>query len=190
MHAPPGRRERKKEATREALIQGAYQLFQERGFDAVTIDEIAEHADISRRTFFRYFPAKEAIVFPRQAERLLAFKAALARSTPDVLGVKRACMETAERFASARTEFLAQGRVIQTSTTLIAFEASLDVQWEDAIAAHLARATPAREARYLAGALMGLVRAVLRTWREAGCTEELTHLGDQAFDLLLPGAYS
>jgi len=185
MQATVGLRARKKEATREALIRGAYQLFEARGFDAVTIDEVAERADISRRTFFRYFPTKEAIVFPRQAERLVGFKTALAAATPDLVGVQRACMTLAARFGDARAEFLTQGRIIHTSHTLIAFEASLDVQWEDAIAAHLSQALPELQSRYLAGAMMGLVRAVLRSWREGGCTQDLTDMGAQAFDLLL-----
>jgi AcrR family transcriptional regulator len=185
MQATVGLRERKKEATREALIQGAYQLFEARGFDAVTIDQLAERADISRRTFFRYFPTKEAIVFPRQAERLVGFKAALAATSPDLTGVRGACMRTAAGFADARGEFLTQGRIIHTSHTLIAHEASLDVQWEDAIAAHLDQSLPELQSRYLAGAMMGLVRAVLRSWRERGCADDLSDLGAQAFDLLL-----
>jgi len=186
MQTTPGLRERKKEATREALIRAAYTLFQDRGFDAVTIDELADTALISRSTFFRYFPTKEAIVFPRQAQRLEVFKAALAQNRPDLEGVRQACLDTATGFMAAREEFLAQGRVIGTSTTLIAFEASLDVQWEDALAAHLGQALPERQAAYLAGATMGLVRAVLRSWRDQGCGEDLGELGHQAFELLLP----
>lgn len=58
-----GRRERKKAATRKAISDAATQLFLERGFDSVSIREIAEKADVSPTTVFAHFPQKEALVF-------------------------------------------------------------------------------------------------------------------------------
>ncbi len=63
-------RERKKLKTRQALIDAATTLFLDKGFDATTADEIAEAAEISRSTFFRYFKTKEAVVFPHKEERI------------------------------------------------------------------------------------------------------------------------
>jgi AcrR family transcriptional regulator len=50
--------------TRERLIDAAFALFDERGFDATTVDHIAERAGVGRTTFFRHFPTKEDVIFP------------------------------------------------------------------------------------------------------------------------------
>lgn len=57
-----GRRERKKRETRERILLAATDLFRRRGFEATTVEEIAEAADISRATLFNYFPHKAALV--------------------------------------------------------------------------------------------------------------------------------
>jgi AcrR family transcriptional regulator len=58
----PNRRERKKQETRHKIFSAAMSLFQERGFEATTIDMIAEHADVARGTVFLHFPSKDAIL--------------------------------------------------------------------------------------------------------------------------------
>ncbi|MEU3460727.1 TetR/AcrR family transcriptional regulator [Streptomyces sp. NPDC006733] len=65
----PGRRERKKAATRKALADAALHLFLERGYDHVGIREIADTADVSTATLFKHFPSKEALVFDMDADR-------------------------------------------------------------------------------------------------------------------------
>ena len=59
----PGRRERKKEETRRKIYEAALKLFADKGFQATTIDDIAAGADVSKGTFFNYFPRKEAVVW-------------------------------------------------------------------------------------------------------------------------------
>jgi AcrR family transcriptional regulator len=62
------RRTRKRMATRQAISDVATRLFMERGFDRVTIDEIAEAADVGRMTVFNHFPRKEDMFFDREQE--------------------------------------------------------------------------------------------------------------------------
>lgn len=72
-----GLRERKKEQTRRAIEDAAFRLFEERGYSATTVAEIAEAADIAPRTFFAYFPSKEAVVFADFEETFITLEARL-----------------------------------------------------------------------------------------------------------------
>jgi AcrR family transcriptional regulator len=65
----PSLRERHAERTRDAIVAAAYGLFAAKGYAETTIDEIAEKADIAPRTFFRYFPTKEAVLFDGADEK-------------------------------------------------------------------------------------------------------------------------
>ena len=70
------RRTRKRLATRQSISDTATRLFLERGFDSVTIDEIAAAADVGRMTVFNHFPRKEDMFFDREEEiQALAFDA-------------------------------------------------------------------------------------------------------------------
>jgi AcrR family transcriptional regulator len=95
-----GRRERKKAMTRASILQAAQELFLERGFDAVSVREIADQADVSPTTVFAHFPQKEALLFHEedaQRERLVA----AVRERPDGLSISEALK------AYYRSEFVA-----------------------------------------------------------------------------------
>ncbi|MFV0259436.1 MAG: TetR family transcriptional regulator [Acidimicrobiales bacterium] len=61
---PPGRRERKRRSTRAAIVEAAFDLFEAHGYNQTSIDDITERADVARRTFFRHFPGKDAVLLP------------------------------------------------------------------------------------------------------------------------------
>ena len=97
---PQGRRERKKQRTREALIDAAFGLFAAKGFDATTVEEIADAVDVSSRTFFRYFASKEDVALTFQDEQVRAIAAALAARPADE-PVMTAMRRTAVQIARA-----------------------------------------------------------------------------------------
>ncbi|MEV4255075.1 TetR family transcriptional regulator [Spirillospora sp. NPDC049652] len=80
---PPGRRERKKQATREALLDAAFRLFSEKGYEATTVEEIADAVDVSARTFFRYFASKEDVALTSQEAQFYAMLDAFAARPPE-----------------------------------------------------------------------------------------------------------
>lgn len=84
MTGTPGLRQRKKAKTRAAIQQHALRLFREHGYDATTVNQIAEAAEVSESTFFRYFPTKEDVVLWDNFDSIIvdAFRAQPTESTP------------------------------------------------------------------------------------------------------------
>src|SRR3954453_22595979 len=70
-----------KPAMRDALVAAAFQLFLERGYEQTTVDDIVAQAGVGRRSFFRYFPSKEDVVFPEHERCLAEMSAFLGTST-------------------------------------------------------------------------------------------------------------
>ncbi len=84
MSTPSDLRSRKRLATRQSISNAATRLFLERGFDQVTVDEIAAAADVGRMTVFNHFPRKEDMFFDRDEEARETVRDALRRRDPQV----------------------------------------------------------------------------------------------------------
>ena len=93
-----GLRERKKRQTREAIADAAMRLFFDRGFDEVTVADVARAADVSEKTVFNYFPAKEDLVLHGGDERRAAII--------DAIRTRPAGMSIVEPFRAATLEFV------------------------------------------------------------------------------------
>jgi AcrR family transcriptional regulator len=168
---PQGLRERKKRATRDAIAASARRLFAERGFDAVTVAEIAAAADVSEKTVFNHFATKEDLVFAGGEERLAQLQADIAQRPPgtSVLEVFRANSEAMLDTVAAgeSDDSLVVPRIVRDSPAL---QQRLAAGWErDAatLAAAIAEATgaddddivPAVVARTLAWTLVTIFQA-------------------------------
>ena len=168
---PQGLRERKKRATRDAIAATARRLFAKRGFDAVTVAEIAVAANVSEKTVFNHFATKEDLVFAGGDTRLAQLLAAIAQRPPgtSVLDVFRANSEAMlDTVAAGETDdSLVVPRIVRDSPAL---QERLTVAWErgaEAVAAAIAEATgagdddivPAVVARTLASTLITIFRA-------------------------------
>jgi AcrR family transcriptional regulator len=74
--AHAGLRQRKKDSSRRAIEDAAWELFAEQGYEETSINDIAERANVAPRTFFRYFPTKEAVMYPQFDELLQSVREA------------------------------------------------------------------------------------------------------------------
>jgi AcrR family transcriptional regulator len=88
MSIPSDRRSRKRLATRQSISNAATLLFFERGFDHVTVDEIADAADVGRMTVFNHFPRKEDMFFDRDEEGREILREALRQCDPRVAPIE------------------------------------------------------------------------------------------------------
>jgi AcrR family transcriptional regulator len=170
MSEPPARpvslRERKKARTRAAIRQHALRLIREQGYYATTIEQIADAAEVSPATFFRYFPTKEDVVLqddfdvislgalenlPRELGPIAAFRAAaaetLAAMGADDLGRFRETIELTAAIPEIRARAIDE------------FVRTIN-QIADAIALRTGRRADDFEVRTIAGAIIGVIMSV------------------------------
>ena len=186
MSTPSDRRSRKRLATRQGISNAATRLFVERGFDRVTVDEIAAAADVGRMTVFNHFPRKEDMFFDRDEEGREILRDALRRRDPRV-GPIEAYRLLAHRLAIEDSPFVrftagSQGFIetIEGSETLKARARAIRDELAQVVAAALSECVgrdPPDPAAYLAAGLLLATGSVAliqahRTFRQRRDTEE------------------
>jgi AcrR family transcriptional regulator len=161
--ATEGLRERKKRQMRATIAAAAMELFQARGFDAVTIADIARAADVSEKTIFNYFPAKEDLVFQEGGARRAALIQAIHERAPGdsfVTPFRNATMDYLDRVEHEPVDAtLAIPRLVARSTAL---RNRLFLGWEEESA--VLGPVVADEAGAPAGDLVPLVVARTLAW--------------------------
>jgi AcrR family transcriptional regulator len=163
--ARPGLRERKKARTRAAIREHALRLFREQGYDATTVEQIAEAAEVSPSTFFRYFPTKEDVVLQDDLDLLWLD---VIRAQPPDLG-PIAAMRTAVRSAFASMGAAELGQLREAMNLAMAVPAVRARMLEElartmqiiagAVAERAGRPAADFEVQALAGAVVGVAMA-------------------------------
>ena len=183
-------RELKKERTKEALEAAAMKLFRERGYSNTSVAEIAAEAEVSRRTFFRYFRSKEGVVFANADENGRRLRDAL-ESAPAgghplaVFGatvVRLTRMDVDDR---TKEEVLARQRLFLENEELRSRLSEIARVWSPYLAGALAR----REGRdqpnstdlLFAAVGIAIMQTTLHQWTEAGGTDDLADRLEEAF---------
>ena len=193
--SPPGLRERHRRRTAAQLEEVALGLFLERGFDATTVDDIAAAAEISRRTFFRYYASKEDVLLSDHPRRLAELRAALAArppSEPILTALRQALMSMTGTYEEDRERLLLRARVMRGTPSLQARSLMLQRDWEQAVSEMVAEhlgvdAHGDLRPVVVAAATLGATRAAFTVWLEAGGQSHLPSLVAEALDLLDSG---
>ncbi len=173
---PVGLRERKKARTRAAIRPHALRLIREQGYYATTVEQIADAAEVSPATFFRYFPTKEDVVL--QDDFDVISRGALDAQPPDLGPIAAFRAAAAQTYASLSPDDLARFRETIELTAIIPeiraraideFVRTIN-QIADAIALRTGRRSDDFEVRTVAGALIGVIMSVTvpetsQTWQ-------------------------
>jgi AcrR family transcriptional regulator len=188
----PGLRERRKKLTAAELEAAAYRLFGERGFDAVTVDDIAAEADVSRRTFFRYFASKEDVLLAdhfTQLARLREAMAARPADEPIVTALRNALLSMTGDFEARKEMIIVRGRLMRDTPSLQARSLVHQKLWEDAMQEMVAErlgVDPVKDLRpgVVSAAALAAMRVAFTNWLSGGCDSDLIALTTEALDLL------
>jgi AcrR family transcriptional regulator len=183
-----GLRERKKLRTRIAIQDAALELFIEKGFDATTVDEIAERAEVSKATFFRYFGTKGDVIFGNDGyENEDLRHAIIARPTAedDLEAVARAIRE--EWVPSIDPRRVArQTKAASTSPLVRGLSFDLGMRWQavisEALAVRHGLAAPDAHCQVVASLVFTAFSRAVNHWvHEAGARGDLRDELDRAF---------
>jgi AcrR family transcriptional regulator len=162
-------------------------MFAERGYDNVTVEEIAAYCEVSPRTIFRYFGTKEDVLFAgTEARRMLLLHAI--EDQPPGLGAFRAlehaCRTVAQDYQPDRELMRTRARIVEASPQLQPRNASLPQQWDSDVLLLLGKSGRAAgmthlELRLLVGASMSALRICIEEW--ISTDQSLLALIDTAF---------
>ena len=175
MTAEPGLRERKKQQTRQRIFDAARKLFAERGFDAVTVADIARLADVSEVTVFNYFPNKEDLFFGGMTffeEQLLEAVRTRPRGESALRALRRRLLDSVDglRTRERIEAVLKAAGAMSSSPALLTREREIVDRYTRRLAALLGEETGADpddvEAMAAAAALFGAHRAVVNYVRK------------------------
>jgi AcrR family transcriptional regulator len=193
IHAPVGLRERKKLKTRLAIRREAYRLFREQGYDATTVDQIAEAADVSPSTFFRYFPSKEDVVLGDEYDPLLARALVEAPVDASLVAVVRTGLIGIFReiLHHDRAELETRLALIRTVPALRrrSYEQQLET-WKvfaTAFAERTGRPANDFELRIASASINAAMAEALSMWAESGFVADPVELLDRALGYLQTG---
>jgi AcrR family transcriptional regulator len=190
---PRGLRERKKIETRLALARAAMRLFEERGYDATTVDDIAAAANVSRRTFFRYFSTKEEVFIVDPEGKLDALHVALAEGPPDeptIAALRRGIVALTGTYFEPDL-VRAESRVALREPVVAAAGLAYQVRWEDALAQEVAAdlgVDPSRDPRprIVAHTTVAIMRAGVSQWIQGDCVGDPADAVAATFDQAIP----
>ena len=192
-----GLRERKRRQTRERIVAAGLNLFIENGYEATTLDMIAEAAGISRRTFFHYFKSKDDILLARDGSNFpQALRTAMLAQSPDQtpLAAARDCfLGLASRYETRQSVIV--DRLLRSTEALRARKSALFVEVEQTLFDAMSEIWPApeqREGLRLAAMIAsGVLRLALDDWRTEDDGRPLADYLQRNFQRLeSPGAYS
>ncbi len=164
-----GLREVKKQHTRRNIAEAAMRLFVQRGFDEVTVAEVAEAAQVSEKTVFNYFPTKEDLFYDEVPAREAALVAAIQDRVPgeSVLSALRR-LQVAECPRLCSPSFATFARIIEESPALQAKELEVMAHFAQVLSGAIRQQLriDERDARIAAGLLVSIHRQVFRAARQ------------------------
>lgn len=192
---PPGMRERKKACTRQRLLDAAFALFAEYGFEATTVEVIAARADVHPRTFFRHFATKEDVVVDENRARLDRILEAFAAEPDDaavLTGLRRACRAGIEGYQEEHSTLHLELSLIATVPALQAANMEAALSWQRSLTAEIARrlgVDPEQglQARLIAASTLTALHVSVETWLTDSRSTKLGELVDEALTLLEAG---
>lgn len=189
------RRERKKQATRQAIHEAAFDLAEEHGLGGFTVEAVTEKADVAQRTFFNYFASKEEAVIGWNPDFASGFASALETrpAGEKVLDSLRAVISEHLLDKDLTVEFFRRRMaLIRSDQTLTGYQASKWVDLECRLAEVIAKRVGGGEeaatyGQMVASVVTAAVRSAVLRWSEEGGTKKVSQLIDDIFDWLAAG---